>query len=127
MANLANELKDRVAQRYKIPVICNMHFNRDVGSTHGNGKNLEGGLESIAGGDEWGKVADLAVSISRNEVDAGENRLKMRVIKGREVEEGRAFYVNFKFDRMDFSERPYEEPTEAESTGDDKKPSAAGW
>ena len=65
MANLANELKDNVAQRYDVPVISNTHFNRDVGSSFGKSKNIEGALENVAGGDEWGKVADLASASAR--------------------------------------------------------------
>lgn len=124
MANLANELKDNVAQRYGVPVITNTHFNRDVGSAFGNSKNLDGGLENVAGGDEWGKVADLVVGISRGQEEISQKVVKLRVIKGRESEDGKTFYTKFDFKRMDFSEtEPYypEQDQEREAKAEEKK------
>ena len=50
MSNLANELKDNVAQRYGVPVITNTHFNRDVGSSFGKNKNIEGASRTLPAG-----------------------------------------------------------------------------
>ena len=89
MSNLANELKDNVAQRYNVPVITNTHFNRDVGSSFGKNKNIEGALENVAGGDEWGKVADLVLGMSKGQEEIAQNAIKFRIIKGRESEDGK--------------------------------------
>lgn len=104
IAHLSNELKDNLAMRYKLPVFVNTQFNREVGTTFGKSKNLEGGLEHIAGGDELGRASDLALAISRTQEEMQEKALGVRIIKGREVEDGVKFHVRFDFNRMTFDE-----------------------
>ena len=104
MEHLANELKDDVALRYKIPVVVNAQFNREVGTTFGGARNVEGGLEHIAGGDYLGRQADLVLSISRSPEEMQAHALKMRIIKGRETADGLVFHVGFDFRTMNFDE-----------------------
>jgi len=103
--HLANELKDNVAQKNEVPVICNTHFNREVGGQFGGKtKNIEGDLNQLAGGDEWGKVADLVIGLSRGMEENANKALKLKVIKGREAEDGKSWHVQFDFSTMAFSE-----------------------
>jgi replicative DNA helicase len=100
---LANELKD-LAMRNKIPVVFNTQFSRNVGTAVGKSKKVEGGLEDIGYGDEFGKATDLMISIFRDEEDASRRRLTLKVIKGRETEDGKFWKVDFNFSRLSFEE-----------------------
>lgn len=111
-AHLSNEIKDRLAMRFKIPVMVNTQFHREVGSGFGNRKNVEGGLENIAEGDALGKAADLVLGVIRGPEEIQERVLCLRIIKGREVEDGRKFYVDFDFSRMTFNELEFEREQE---------------
>jgi hypothetical protein len=104
IAHLANELKDNLAMRFSIPVFVNTQFNREVGTAHGKSKNLEGGLEHIAGGDELGRASDLVLAVSRSIEEIQEKALALRIIKGRETEDGVKFHVRFDFHKMTFDE-----------------------
>ena len=102
--NLSNEIKDQLAMRYKLPVFVNTQFNRDVGTVYGNKRQLEGGLENIAGGDELGRTSDLVLAVSRTPEEIQNRVLGVRIIKGREVEEGQKFHIGFDFTTMSFDE-----------------------
>jgi archaellum biogenesis ATPase FlaH len=102
--HLADELKDNVAMRHKIPVFLNAQFNREVGTVMGGAKHVEGGLEHIAGGDHLGKQADLVLAVSRSLEEMQQQALKVKVIKGREIEDGKSFHISFDFRKLGFRE-----------------------
>lgn len=101
---LANELKHRVARRNNIPVVFNTQFGRSVGTAIGKTKKVEGGVEDMAYGDEFGKAADLLVSISRTDEDLQDSRLSLKIIKGRETADNAKWSLSFDFSKLSFHE-----------------------
>lgn len=107
---LANELKHKVARKHMIPVVFNTQFGRNVGTAVGKSKKVQGGVEDIGYGDEFGKASDLLISVYRDDEDLLTRLLSLTVIKGREISDGIKWKVKFNFEMLSFTEHVETEP-----------------
>lgn len=113
---LMRALKERVTLRYDLPIAYTSQFGRNVGTANGARKKsgVEGGAEDVGYGDAFAQYSDLMLSVFRDQDDIENNMLSMRIIKGRETQDGVMWKVNFDFSNMMFDETKGIEPIAAE-------------
>lgn len=98
VTRVAEGVKDLLAEPLSIPAICSYQFNREMTKS----KN-PAGVEHIAGADAIGQLSSLVLGLMEPDSVETLNRRKVDILKGRSGETGE-FYINWNFDRMDFSE-----------------------
>lgn len=117
---LMRALKERVTLRYNIPIAYTSQFGKNVGTASGAKKKggVEGGAEDVGYSDAFAQYSDLMLSVFRDQDDIENNMLSMRIIKGRETQDGVMWKLNFDFSNMVFDETKGIEPTPPQNPED---------
>lgn len=102
---LWEEIAEVVAQlkilttKMNVPIISTTQFNRTIKRFASSGR-----LEAIGYSDAIGQFADVVLGLYRNVKCIKERKLKIEIIKNREGESNKEFFINFNFETMNFDE-----------------------
>lgn len=116
-------LKERITLRYGIPIMYTSQFGKSVATAFGAKKKngVEGGADDVGYGDAFAHYSDLMLSLFRDQDDITNNMASIRIIKGRETQDGVMWKVKFDFRDMSFEETAPIEPAP------DDEPDSAAW
>ncbi len=98
-------LHKQIAKAMDIPVVISYQFNRQAAQLR-NGQGA--GLEHIGLSDAVGQVSSLVLGLFEDENVETLARRRVDILKGREGATG-DFYINWNFNKMDFSEHKDDE------------------
>lgn len=100
VAVVAKETK-RISVEQEVPFYCSWQFNREGAKALKKGETP--GLEHIAHADTIGQISRVVLGLFEPENVSTQRRRAVRVLKGREGEEGE-FTIHWNWRRMDFSQ-----------------------
>lgn len=104
VAEIARDIKMRIATDLGIPATTSYQFNREMVKNAKKDRDKSETLSQLAGSDELGQLASLVLGLFDDDTIENEVQRNVEIIKGRNGEIG-SYPINWNFLNMDFSER----------------------